>query len=356
MSISTIKKFDEEWLYFYEALFKKIFKKNFTLKGYLLLLSIWLAVSIAVSKFWMSDVVALLPDWWLYVGIYSLTLSVTILFLDMAKKKLKNNLNEILSLMPNKDLREMLLQKIFVMGNPRFQIVFCVPFSVFVFLVMIYQQVDLVIQDFLFVMSICGIILNSITAVGIWIAGTSFWVTWWLAKRDNLALDFIKPSQTNGILKISEVMSFFATLYSINVLFWNISYLYLTFSAPEKIPFWKLDGVTFFMASGVFIALFIFLFWYFLHPQLLIVSNVAKRKRLTLSKIQKRIKELYESSGEVSSEKLDALQKYLSLYKEIETAQQTLPVYNFIGFGASFLSSLALSVFGNIQTYMTLFS
>ncbi len=350
-----LKEFDEQWFYFYEILFKKLFNKNYLLKGYLAIMAIWVLISIASDRILFSETTKLLPDWWLYVAMYSAVLTTGLLFLNIAKHKLRNEYSSILCLLPGNKQRQELHEKILIVGNWKKQTFFCIPFSLVVLIIMIFQDVEPVIKNFLIFMSFCGIFITSVTALGIWIAVSSFLITRQVTQKQNLRLDFIKPSQTPGITNISDMMSLYATLYSTNILVWNALYLYVVISSPKKIPFWNLDATSFWAATSLFLLFFIFLFWYFLHPQLLITKSIELQKQNVLSDIQGRIKNIYSSSENLSQEQLSLLDKYLSLYKEIDNSKSSLPLQNFLGFGTSFLSSITLSILGNIQTYTILF-
>lgn len=350
----VVHKYDEKWMYFYEYVFKKLIKvKHYLLVGYFVLLFGWLIIAYIIEKYFA--ITSFVPDWWLYTFIYAIVLSTAFLFLDLAKRRFRRDLPHMLDLMPNKECKVKLFEIVMFIGNPKKQALLCVPFSAFVFLVMVLQQVvqiDLLLKVFV---SFCGILVTSTTAVGIWVAVFTFRMTLWISNFEGLKLDFVDPAQTLGVTKLAGLMSFYATLFAINVLVWESSYFYLVYSAPTKLPFWRIDSMSFFIAVGIFVFFFLFLIWYFLHPQLAIISMVKFHKRIFLHGVQVKIKDIY-SSKEIQESAAILLDKYLSLYKEIGLSKGSLPIQDFFAFGASFFSSIVVSILGNIQTYSTMFN
>ena len=62
----VLEKFDQEWGYFYEPLFSRVFRssKHSLILGYFLLMVAWLLNSIIMERIYSLRL--LVPDWWWY--------------------------------------------------------------------------------------------------------------------------------------------------------------------------------------------------------------------------------------------------------------------------------------------------
>lgn len=346
--------FDGQWMYFYEILFRRLFKnnRNSLVGGYLLFVIIWGLVTLGTDRVYGASL--LFSDWWwYYVGFCTSVFSAVIL-LNLAKRRLRKNLSFVLGLMPDIESQEVFLRHIKLMGNSSKQVLFCASFGLLGFIIVLFQQFIQIVFAIKLYSAIATFIALTFSGCGLWLAVTSIRMIKWLSDLTMLRLDFLNPAKTKGILAMSSLMAFYSSLFAIQVILWEAPYLAVVLTAPSRIPFLDLGGLPFFISTSMFVVFLPFILVYFLYPQLKISSLVEKQRDRTLLDIQTRIYDIFCEVDTSDSDRASLLGEYLSLYKEVEKSKGSLSTKDLIGFSASFTTSLVLFVVGNFETIMKL--
>ena len=354
--------FDQKWGYFYEALFNKIFRKNrySLLFGYFLLIAIWLITAYFAERTYQLS--SLILDWWWYCAANCIGLASAILFLSLAKKKMRDTYTHILELIPDKESQNKFMSTVTLMGDRQKQFILCGIFGLITFSIMLIQRTITLNSDtsnfLLLFIAIWSSVSALLAGVGLWLAITSIRMIQYLCSLTTLKLDFVNPAQTDGITKVSSLMGYYATLFALQVLTWEIPYVYTVWTSSTRILFltnnWVQGNFPFVLASTIFALFLVVVLIYFIYPQLKIASLVDNYKRQTLSDIQLKINHIYTNNENLESSNISLLGYYLSLYKEIEEHKGSLPIQNLLGFSASFLTSFMLSLAGNLQSILNI--
>lgn len=362
---SNAKTLDENWGYFYESIFNKVFlnSKRSLLYGYILLMVIWFASAYyADNKYHFSSVVV---DWWWYCIAYAISVTTGIFFLNSAKSKLKKSYIFIMNLVTSEDDTQKAINEINLIGDKKKQFVFCSAFGILVFSLAVVQKVPITAEFtkemgqfiiiFLAIWSSLAVFLTA--GVGLWVAITSFKMTNYFCGLSNIKLDFVNPAQTIGISKLAGLMGYYATLFLMQVITWELPYALTVWSVNSKRltlidGLWTQNNVPFTVVTGIFGVFLIILLLYFIYPQTLISSLVETKKKEVLSDIQSKINKIYSEVDKTKSAEPALLGYYLSLYKEIESNKSSLPLENLVGFSASFIASFMLSLAGKLSSLL----
>ncbi len=335
--------FDRSWGYFFESCFHSLFKGHrFSLwLGYLLLMVLWALTSFICEL--LFSINSSLPDSWWYWPYYGAVVGCPIWFLNAAKKKLRKSLPAILKTLPTQSAKGKFMKRVHLMGDKRKQAVFSLSFGLICFLVLSFQPIVMFSNTFaLLHIAFWTFVAGTITATGLWLAVTSVMLAVWYSGRDDLIVDFVNQAQTKGISALASMMGYYATLFTLQVLVWEIPYL-ITALKAKSTSIWGINQTTFYISSVIFAVFMGFVLWYFIFPQYKIIRLVNKYKQRILEDIQSRIHEIYDMDDDFPHT-APMLGEYLTLYKEVESQQRALPAQNILGFGASFFVSFILPI------------
>ena len=348
---SISKDLHASWGFYYETVFDRLFNnsKHSVLYGYILLLSLWGITSFMVELLVSFSDSFSAESWWFW-PYYGLVLGFPFFLLQTAKTRFLSNVPLFMQSLSSQSDKAELLRQVKLMGDRRKQALFSLTFGLFCALLLALQRIILFSSYLaLFHLAFWTFLAGAITASGLWQATLSMKLAIWYSEREDLHIDFVNQARTPGISAFASMMSYFATLFTIGVLIWEIPYYVATLVLPTDSSFWETSNMPFYISTSIFAVFLLFMLWYFIYPQLKFNALVNRHKSAVLDDIQARIRILYQRDDSEEQEDSSSLGDCLALYQQIESQKGVLPVQNVLAFATSFLASLILSLISSIM-------